>query len=112
LAYLPDHCPTALGSGPEEVGEYHETALELACGVDLLIHDSHLRAEEVEAEGSFGHAAAEYAVRLGELAGARQVALFHHRPERTDAEVERTVARFANRSLSVAAAEEGTTVAL
>jgi phosphoribosyl 1,2-cyclic phosphodiesterase len=112
LAYLPDHCPTALGSGPEEVGEYHETALELACGVDLLIHDSHLRAEEVEAEGSFGHAAAEYAVRLGELAGARQVALFHHRPERTDAEVERTVARFADRSLSVVAAEEGTTVAL
>jgi phosphoribosyl 1,2-cyclic phosphodiesterase len=112
LAYLPDHCPTALGSGPDEVGEYHETALELACGVDLLIHDSHLRAEEVEAEASFGHAAAEYAVRLGELAGARQVALFHHRPERTDAEVERTVARFAERSLSVVAAEEGTTVAL
>jgi phosphoribosyl 1,2-cyclic phosphodiesterase len=112
LAYLPDHCPTAFGSGPEEVGEYHKTALELACGVDLLIHDSHLRAEEVEAEASFGHAAAEYAVRLGELAGARQVALFHHRPERTDAEIERTVARFAERSLSVVAAEEGTTVAL
>jgi phosphoribosyl 1,2-cyclic phosphodiesterase len=112
LAYLPDHCPTALGSGPDDVGEYHETALELACGVDLLIHDSHLRAEEVEAEGSFGHAAAEYAVRLGELAGARQVALFHHRPERTDAEIDRTVARFAERGLPVVAAEEGTTVAL
>jgi phosphoribosyl 1,2-cyclic phosphodiesterase len=112
LAYLPDHCPTALGSGPDEVGEYHEAVLELACGVDLLIHDSHLRAEEVEAEASFGHAAAEYAVRLGELAGARRVALFHHRPERTDAEVERTVARFAERSLAVVAAEEGTTVAL
>ena len=65
----------------------------------LLIHDSHLRAEEVAAEGSFGHAAAEYAVRLGELAGARRVALFHHRPERTDAEVERTVGRFAERGL-------------
>lgn len=112
VAYLPDHCPTALGPGPEEVGEYHEAALELACGVDLLIHDSHLRAEEVEAEGSFGHAAAEYAVRLGELAGARRVALFHHRPERTDAEVERTVARFAERDLAVVAAEEGATVAL
>jgi phosphoribosyl 1,2-cyclic phosphodiesterase len=112
LAYLPDHCPTALGSGPDEVGEYHKAALELACGVDLLIHDSHLRAEEVEAEASFGHAAAEYAVGLGELAGARRVALFHHRPERTDAEVERTVARFAERGLTVVAAEEGTTVAL
>jgi phosphoribosyl 1,2-cyclic phosphodiesterase len=112
VAYLPDHCPTALGPGPDEIGEYHEAALELACGVDLLIHDSHLRAEEVEAEGSFGHAAAEYAVRLGEMAGARRVALFHHRPERTDTEVERTVARFAEGPLSVVAAAEGTTVEL
>ena len=112
VAYLPDHCPTALGSGPEEIGVYHEAALELACGVDLLIHDSHLRAEEVEAEGSFGHAAAEYAVRLGALAGARRVALFHHRPERTDGEVERTVARFADSGSSVIAAEEGMTVTL
>lgn len=112
LAYLPDHCPTALGMGPEELGEYHEAALELACGVDLLIHDSHLRAEEVAAEAYFGHAAAEYAVRLGELAGARRVALFHHRPERTDAEVERTVDRFSGRELPVVAAAEGTTVPL
>jgi phosphoribosyl 1,2-cyclic phosphodiesterase len=112
VAYLPDHCPTALGPGPDEIGEYHEAALELACGVDLLIHDSHLRAEEVEAEGSFGHAAAEYAVRLGEMAGARRVALFHHRPERTDTEVESTVARFAEGPLSVVAAAEGTTVEL
>jgi phosphoribosyl 1,2-cyclic phosphodiesterase len=112
MAYLPDHCPTALGAGPDEVGEYHETALELACGVDLLVHDSHLRAEEVEAEASFGHAAAEYAVRLGELAGARRVALFHHRPERTDAEVDCTVARFAGKGVSVVAAEEGATVSL
>jgi phosphoribosyl 1,2-cyclic phosphodiesterase len=112
VAYVPDHCPTALGSGPEALGEYHDAALELACGVDLLIHDSHLRAEEVEAEGSFGHAAAEYAVRLAELAGARRVALFHHRPERTDAEIERTVARFAQRGVDVLAAEEGTTVEL
>jgi phosphoribosyl 1,2-cyclic phosphodiesterase len=112
LAYLPDHCPTALGAGPDGLGEYHEHALELAAGVDLLVHDSHLRAEEVPAEGSFGHAAAEYAVRLGELAGARRVALFHHRPERTDAEVARTVGRFCPRDLAVLAAEEGATIAL
>ncbi len=112
VAYLPDHCPTALGSGPEGLGPYHENALELASGVDLLVHDSHLHAEEVPAEGSFGHAAAEYAVRLGELAGARRVALFHHRPERTDTEVERTVSRFCGRDVSVFAAEEGATIAL
>jgi phosphoribosyl 1,2-cyclic phosphodiesterase len=112
VAYIPDHCPTALGAGPEDLGVYHESALELAGGVDLLIHDSHLRAEEVASEGSFGHAAAEYAVRLGELAGARRVVLFHHRPERTDVEVESTVGRFAGGALPVIAAEEGTTVVL
>jgi len=112
VAYMPDHCPTALGNGPQGWGVYHETALELASGVDLLIHDSHLRAEEVAEEGSFGHAAAEYAVGLGNLAGARGVVLFHHRPERTDPEVDRTVCRFAESPVPVTGAAEGTTLAL
>ncbi len=111
-AYIPDHCPTALGRGPGGIGEYHENVLRLADKVDLLIHDAHLRAEEVEAEGSFGHAAAEYAVRLGDLAGARQVALFHHRPDRSDAEVERTVCRFAESPVPVLGAAETLTVRL
>lgn len=106
LAYLPDHCPTALGSGPEGLGEYHEAALSLARDVDLLIHDAHLRVEEVEAEGSFGHAAAEYAVGLAERAGAHRVALFHHRPERTDPEVDATVCRFKDRAVPVFGAAE------
>ena len=112
VAYIPDHCPTALGPGPGGIGEYHENVLRLADQVDLLIHDAHLRAEEVEAEGSFGHAAAEYAVRLGDLAGARQVALFHHRPDRSDAEVERTVCRFAESPVPVLGAAETCTVRL
>jgi phosphoribosyl 1,2-cyclic phosphodiesterase len=112
VAYVPDHCPTALGDGPQGVGVYHEAVLELARDVDLLIHDSHLRAEEVAEEAFFGHAAAEYAVGLGNLAGARHVALFHHRPERTDTEVDRTVCRFADSPVSVTGAAEGTTLAL
>jgi phosphoribosyl 1,2-cyclic phosphodiesterase len=112
MAYVPDHCPTALGPGPGGIGEYHDGVLRLARDVDLLIHDAHLRAEEVEAEGSFGHAAAEYAARLGALAGARQVALFHHRPNRSDAEVERTVCRFAEGPVRVIGAAETITLRL
>jgi phosphoribosyl 1,2-cyclic phosphodiesterase len=112
VAYIPDHCPTALGPGPGGIGEYHDAALDLARDADLLIHDAHLRAEEVEAEGSFGHAAAEYAVRLGTMAGARRVALFHHRPERSDAEVERTLCRFAESPVPVIAAAETLTLEL
>ena len=112
VAYLPDHCPTVLGRGPDDIGEYHETALELAREVDLLVHDAHLRAEEVPAEGFFGHAAAEYAVGLGTAAEARRVALFHHRPDRIDAEVDRTLSRFADGPVPVLGAEEGRTLAL
>jgi phosphoribosyl 1,2-cyclic phosphodiesterase len=112
LAYLPDHCPTSLGDGPDGIGEYHEAAVELARDADLLVHDSHLRAEEVAAEGSFGHAAAEYAVGLGAKAGARRVALFHHRPERNDEAVDETVRRFADGPVPVVGAAEGATLSL
>ena len=94
IAYIPDHCPTELGAGPEGWGEYHPAVLELARDVDVLIHDAHLVPEEVPAEASFGHAAADYAVELGRRAGARKVALFHHRPDRTDDALDRLVERF------------------
>ena len=112
VAYLPDHCPTALGPGPDGLGARHPAAVELARDVDLLIHDSHLRAEEVAAEGAFGHAAAEYAVALAEAAGARRVALFHHRPERTDGEVEAMVQRCSRGPVPVLGAAEGHTISL
>ncbi len=95
LAYLPDHCPTVLGPGPEGLGEYHQAALDLADGADLLIHDGFLLASEVAAEASFGHAAAGYAVGLGQRAGARRIALAHHKPDRTDDELDRLAAAFA-----------------
>src|SRR6185437_759341 len=94
LAYVTDHCPTALGPGPEGLGVYHEAALDLASGVDLLIHDAQLVAEEVPAEAGFGHAAAEYAVGLAVRADASRVALFHHKPTRTDEQLDAVARRF------------------
>jgi ribonuclease BN (tRNA processing enzyme) len=93
ITYIPDHFPTAFGPGPEGWGEYHPAALDLAAGSDLLIHDAFLLPEEVAAEASFGHAAADYAVGLGERAGARRVMLFHHKPGRTDEELDLLGAR-------------------
>jgi len=95
ITYIPDHCPTAAGPGPEGWGEYHPAALDLAAGSDLLIHDAFLLPGEVAAEASFGHAAADYAVGLGQRAGARRVMLFHHKPARTDEELDQLGARLA-----------------
>ncbi len=85
LAYIPDHCPSALGEGPDGYGVYHPDAIELASGADVLLHDAHLIGHhELMVEGEFGHAASDYAVELGRHAGAHGVVLFHHRPDRTD----------------------------
>ena len=85
LAYIPDHCPTALGPGPDGLGEYHAAALELAEGADVLVHDAQLHGEaELARAGFLGHSCVEYAAALGRRAGARSVVLFHHHPERTD----------------------------
>jgi phosphoribosyl 1,2-cyclic phosphodiesterase len=106
LTYMPDHCPTALGPGPDGLGAHHEAALELADGVDALVHDAQLLPEEVAAEADFGHAAADYAVGLGRAAGAKRVVLFHHKPERTDDALDALAARLCVDGTVVVASED------
>jgi phosphoribosyl 1,2-cyclic phosphodiesterase len=107
ITYMPDHCPTVLGPGPDRWGEYHPDALDLASGADLLIHDAFLMPEEVEAEAFFGHAAADYAIALGQRAGARRVLLTHHKPARTDDALDRLARRVAAGPIEVTVAAEG-----
>jgi phosphoribosyl 1,2-cyclic phosphodiesterase len=103
VTYMPDHCPTVCGPGPEGWGEYHPAALDLARDTDLLIHDAFLMPAEVPELAAFGHAAADYAIGLGQRAGARQVLLAHHKPDRTDDELDRLAARVAGTGATVAA---------
>ncbi len=112
LAYMPDHNPTALGPGEDGFGEYHATALELASDVDLLVHDAQLLPRELDAEGDFGHAVADYPVALAERAGARAVSLFHHRLDRTDDALDELAARLVRDVPAVSLAAEGVVVHL
>ncbi len=105
IAYAPDHCPTVAGPGDDGLGALHPAALALANGVDVLIHDAQLLPEEVEAEASYGHAAADYAVNLGIAAGAKRVVLSHHKPERTDAALDALAERLRHDGFVLAAAE-------
>jgi len=66
----------------------------------------------VPAEASFGHAAAEYAVGLALAAGAKRVALFHHKPSRDDAQLHSMALQFASAPLPVFVAAEGLGVSL
>ena len=112
LAYLSDHAPLNLGPGPDGQGELHDAALELAADVDVLIHDAQFVASEFPAVTYLGHASVEYATGLARRAGARRLALFHHSPERTDAEIDQIVQERRPTDLSMFAAAEGSVVQL
>jgi phosphoribosyl 1,2-cyclic phosphodiesterase len=107
VAYLSDHSPTAVGPGPDGLGERHEAALALATGVDVLVHDAQHRQDEFPGVGYLGHASAEYAVALGREAGVRTVVLFHHAPTRTDDEIDAIAASVQAPGIDVLAAYEG-----
>jgi phosphoribosyl 1,2-cyclic phosphodiesterase len=107
IAYLPDHSPADLGTGPDGLGEYHDAAIELARGADILMHDSFWYAEEFDPARTLGHAAAEYAIGLAEAAGAHQVLLIHHRPDRTDSELEKLAAGLRQGAVPAALAADG-----
>jgi ribonuclease BN (tRNA processing enzyme) len=109
FAYLSDHSPVALGDGPEGFGAYHDDAMELARGVDVLVHDAQHTAEEFVIKRDWGHSAIEYAVGLGREAGVGKVVLFHHDPPRTDDQLDTLLvaAQALDPSLEVIAAAEG-----
>jgi hypothetical protein len=44
LAYLPDHSPVSLGPGPDGTGVYHDAAIMLTDGADLLVASARLPA--------------------------------------------------------------------
>jgi ribonuclease BN (tRNA processing enzyme) len=102
LTYMPDHCPSALGPGPEGWGEYHPAAMALASDADVLVHDAQLVAEEVAREADFGHSAGEYAVELARRAGSRNVVLCHHKPDRTDDALDEIARRYIGQPVTLA----------
>jgi ribonuclease BN (tRNA processing enzyme) len=111
LAYLPDHCPTAYGPGPDGWGDFPSAVVDLVRDVDVLVHDAQLTADQLPGAASYGHAAMEYAVALGAKAGASTVVLFHHSPRRTDDLLDAVAERYRSHAdPSVAVAVEGAVI--
>ncbi len=103
LAYIPDH------QEPAEIGHVAPEVLELADGVDLLIHDAQFTPELLAKRPDWGHCTPEYAAHVADMAGASKLALFHHDPlhddDAVDVMFERVVAN--GTTCDVVAAAEG-----
>ena len=88
VAYMPDHCPRL--AGPVR----RAAAVELARGVDVLLHGGPFLGPEQEIADAYGHATVADAIALADEAGSRRLVLIHHAPGRTDravAEIEATL---------------------
>jgi phosphoribosyl 1,2-cyclic phosphodiesterase len=111
VAYLSDHQQPA--DGPWTV---HPGALELAEGVDLLIHDAQYTPGEFAAKSNWGHCTIEYACHVAAEAGVRRLALYHHDPTHDDATLDQLAACArswgAAKGIEVICAAERLTIAL
>ncbi|MGH7718549.1 MAG: MBL fold metallo-hydrolase [Gemmatimonadaceae bacterium] len=112
LVYISDN-ELDPAAGYDTPPRWRETLVEFARGARVLIHDSMYTVEEYAEHRGWGHSHYRDAVELALDAGAQTLVLFHHRPERSDEEVDqrtaecRALVRARGGKLEVIAAAEG-----
>ncbi len=71
-----------------EAGKLDSAILGLIENADLVIYDCTYTEEEMKRKRGYGHSTWQQGVKLCKAAGAQRLALFHHDPARTDAQLE------------------------
>ena len=100
----------------DDVPDWRRRLVEFLHGASLLVHDSMYTEDEYSSFVGWGHSTHDQAVELALDADVERLVLFHHRPERSDDEVDRCVERCRTlvarrgRSLEIIAAAEGMTL--
>lgn len=115
LVYISDN---ELGPGAkyDNQRDWRDRLLEFVGGARVLVHDTMYTAEEYDHHRGWGHSTYDDAVQLALEANVEQLVLFHHKPERSDEEVDRRVeecralAKRRGGRLDVVAAAEGMTL--
>ncbi len=107
VAYVSDHQQPA--DDPHRIAD---PVLELADGVDLLIHDAQFTPEEFAERPHWGHCTVDYALEVAHRAGVDELVLFHHDPAHDDDQVDELLASASRRAVGldvgrVTAAAEG-----
>lgn len=105
LAYLTD---VEYPDGPKSC----PAALELARGVDLLIHDGQLLPEEREKRRNWGHSTYKEAAELAGLASAKRLAIIHHDPCRSDDDLDEMARQLRQEAFDAFPAAEGQVISL
>ena len=84
----PSYDEEAAREGDLAAKEENEKLLRFMEGADLVIHDSQYTAKEYPPKISWGHSSMEWAVESALRGNVKRLALFHHDPTRTDADLD------------------------
>ncbi|RVD61166.1 MBL fold metallo-hydrolase [Mesorhizobium sp. M2D.F.Ca.ET.185.01.1.1] len=93
-----------------EPGKLDQAVLGLIQAADLVIYDCTYTEEEMERYRGNGHSTWQQGVKLCEAAGARELALIHHDPARTDEELDEIEKLAKERFAGAFAAQDGQTL--
>jgi phosphoribosyl 1,2-cyclic phosphodiesterase len=102
----------------ENLARMREGIVRLCEGADLVVYDTMFTPDDYRRMPHYGHSRPSDALEICREAGARRLALFHHAPERSDAEVDailadtRATAARERIKLDVQAAYEGLDIPL
>jgi phosphoribosyl 1,2-cyclic phosphodiesterase len=102
----------------EKLRAMRSEVVRLCEGADLVVYDTMFTAEDYRSLPHYGHSRPSDAIEICQDAGVKTLALYHHAPERSDAEVDtmlaeaRRVSAATARGLEVIAAYEGLDVPL
>jgi phosphoribosyl 1,2-cyclic phosphodiesterase len=101
------HSVAYLTDTEHQLDRLDANVLALAKGADLMIYDSTYTTDESSTYAGWGHSTWQQAVRLAEAAGAKQLAIFHHDPERDDAALDAIAAAAQKARAGTFVAREG-----
>jgi len=102
----------------QKLARMREGVVRLCEGADLVVYDTMFTHDDYKRIPHFGHSRPSDAVQICREAGAKQLALFHHAPERSDTEIDAILAetRAAQKrdggELDIVAAYEGLDLSL
>ena len=88
-----------VAQGEQAAREENEAVEKFLHGADLLIYDSqYTEAEYCNNRKGWGHSPIEYAISAARRNKVKRLALFHHDPQRTDADMDGFAARYCSNS--------------
>ncbi|MES2177276.1 MAG: MBL fold metallo-hydrolase [Gemmatimonadota bacterium] len=91
LVYVSDNEVSERAKYEDQPG-WRDRFVDFARGASVLVHDTMFTTQEYDAFVGWGHSTYDDAVEIAIEAGVEKLVLFHHRPERTDEEVDRCTA--------------------